>query len=64
MNVTKTKEIKIDFRSGVHHPNPVIDDKLRWDENTTNLFKKAGLDIRLVDAVARGASRFENLLAP
>ena len=24
----------------------------------------AGLDIRLVDAVARGASRFENLLAP
>ena len=59
MNVTKTKEIKIDFRSGVHHPNPVkimgqnieivhsykylgtiIDDKLRWDENTTNLFKK------------------------
>ena len=23
-----------------------------------------GLDIRLVDAVARGASRFENLLAP
>ena len=58
MNLTKTKEIKIDFRSGVHHPNPVkimgqnieivhsykylgtiIDDKLRWDENTTNLFK-------------------------
>ena len=25
---------------------------------------EAGLDIRLVDAVARGASRFENLLAP
>ncbi len=24
----------------------------------------SGLDIRLVDAVARGASRFENLLAP
>ena len=24
----------------------------------------AGLDIKLVDAVARGASRFENLLAP
>ena len=23
-----------------------------------------GLDIKLVDAVARGASRFENLLAP
>ena len=25
---------------------------------------QAGLDIKLVDAVARGASRFENLLAP
>ena len=56
MNVSKTKEMIIDFRSGVHHPNPVnvmgqnieivhsykylgtiIDDKLRWDENTTNL---------------------------
>ena len=59
MNVSKTKEMIIDFRSGVHHPNPVnvmgqnieivhsykylvtiIDDKLRWDENTTNLYKK------------------------
>ena len=26
--------------------------------------RAAGLDIKLVDAVARGASRFENLLAP
>ena len=26
--------------------------------------RETGLDIRLVDAVARGASRFENLLAP
>ena len=53
------KDIIIDFRSGVQHPNPVkimgqnieivhsytylgtiIDDKLRWDENTTNLYKK------------------------
>ena len=59
MNVSKTKEMIIDFRSGVHHTNPVnvmgqnieivhsykylgtiIDDKLRWDENTTNLYKK------------------------
>ena len=59
INVSKTKEMIIDFRSGVHHPNPVnvmgqnieivhsykylgtiIDDKLRWDENTTNLYKK------------------------
>ena len=59
MNVTKTKEMIIDFRSGVRHPTPVkimgqnieivhsykylgtiIDDKLRWDENTTNLYKK------------------------
>ena len=59
MNVTKTKEMRIDFRSGGHHPNPVkimgqnieivhsykylgtiIDDKLRWDENSTNLYKK------------------------
>ena len=26
--------------------------------------RTTGLDIKLVDAVARGASRFENLLAP
>ena len=31
-------------------------------ERTTR--RMSGLDIRLVDAVARGASRFENLLAP
>ena len=30
----------------------------------TNRTQYAGLDIKLVDAVARGASRFENLLAP
>ena len=29
-----------------------------------NYSRLTGLDIRLVDAVARGASRFENLLAP
>ena len=29
-----------------------------------NRLVHSGLDIRLVDAVARGASRFENLLAP
>ena len=59
LNVVKTKELVIDFRSGVHHPIPVningqnieivysykymgtkIDDKLRWDDNTLNLYKK------------------------
>ena len=59
LNVVKTKELVIDFRSGVHHPTPVningqnieivhsykylgttIDDKLRWDDNTMNLYKK------------------------
>ena len=59
LNVVKTKELVIDFRSGVYHPTPVninmqnieivhsykylgttIDDKLRWDENTMNLYKK------------------------
>ena len=59
LNVVKTKELAIDFRSGVHHPTPVningqnieivhsykylgttIDDKLRWDDNTMNLYKK------------------------
>ena len=32
-----------------------------WPGSNTGM---SGLDIRLVDAVARGASRFENLLAP
>ena len=59
LNVVKTKELVIDFRSDVHHPTPVningqhieivhsykylgttIDDKLRWDDNTMNLYKK------------------------
>ena len=59
LNVFKTKELVIDFRSGVHHPTPVningqnieivhsykylgttIDDKIRWDDNTMNLYKK------------------------
>ena len=59
LNVVKTKELVIDFRSGVHHPIPVningqhieivhsykylgttIDDKLRWDDNAMNLYKK------------------------
>ena len=59
LNVVKTKELVIDFRSCVHHPTPVningqhieivhsykyldttIDDKLRWDDNTMNLYKK------------------------
>ena len=57
--VVKTKELVIDFRSGVHHSTPVniygqnieivhsykylgitIDDKLRWDDNTMNPYKK------------------------
>ena len=59
INVVQTKELVIDFRSGVHHPTPIningqhietvhpytyldttIDDKLRWDDNTMNLYKK------------------------
>ena len=59
INVVKTKELIIDFRSGVHYPIPVningqhieivhsykylgttIDDKLRWNANTMNLYKK------------------------
>ena len=59
LNVVKTKELVIDFRSGVHHPTPVningqhidilhsykylgttIDDKIRWDNNTMNLYEK------------------------
>ena len=59
LNVVKTKELVIDFRSGVHHPTSVningqhieivhsykylgttIDDKLTWDDNTMNLYKK------------------------
>ena len=59
LNVVKTKELVIDFRSGVHHPTPIningqhieflhsykymgtsINDKLRWDDNTINLYKK------------------------
>ena len=59
LNVVKTKEFVIDFRSYVHHPTPVningqnieivhsykylgttIDDKLMWDDNTMNLYKK------------------------
>ena len=59
LNVVKTKELVIHFRSGVHHPTPVningqhieivhsykclgttIDGKLRWDDNTMNLYKK------------------------
>ena len=59
LNVVKTKELVIDFRSGVRHPTPVningqhieivhsykymgttIGDKLRWDDNAMNLYKK------------------------
>ena len=59
LNVFKTKELVIDFRSGVNHPTPVnnngqhieivhsykhlgttIDDNLRWDDITMNLYKK------------------------
>ena len=36
--------------------------KLQSPSHTNSV--QPGLDIRLVDAVARGASRFENLLAP
>ena len=59
LNVIKTKELVVDFRSGVQHPPPVningqhieivhsykylgtpIDDKMRCDDNTMNLYKK------------------------
>ena len=59
LNVITTKELIIDFRSGVHHPTPVningqhieivhsykymdttIDDKLRCDDNSMNVYKK------------------------
>ena len=59
LNIIKTKEIVIDLRSGVHHPDrfningqniemvhsykylgTTIDDKLRWYENTMNLYKE------------------------
>ena len=42
-------------------------DKLKIDINLASGERRlamSGLDIRLVGAVARGASRFENLLAP
>ena len=37
---------------------------VQLDSTQQTLKCVSGLDIRLVDAVARGASRFENLLAP